>query len=252
MEHTLHQNFWENFQLAPAALLIVILLIVGLRRFAPGTTTLEKTAFNLGLLSILLVANTPIGGFATTYFWCHMVQHMTLMMISGPLLVIGTVNHWKFSGQIWETVTHPWFIWFAYAGVMIGVHFTSLHTLLMMNSVAHDFVEIPIYLLVAYLFYYHILDSKNSERKITPGVAVLSLFLMMVPETLTGFFIYAAPHSLYENMYALEDQRLGGALMWSGSMIIDSIWLSIAVREWLKSEEKRSREIDEEIAREKR
>ena len=40
--------------------------------------------------------------------------------------------------------------------------------------------------------------------------------------------------------------------MWSGSMIIDSIWLSIAVREWLKSEEKRSREIDEEIAREKR
>ena len=44
-------------------------------------------------------------------------------------------------------------------------------------------------------------------------------------------------------------QRLGGALMWSGSMIIDAIWLAIAVSDWLKDDERRSREIDEEIAR---
>mgnify|MGYP003342879572 FL=1 len=73
----------------------------------------------------------------------------------------------------------------------------------------------------------------------------------MVPETLTGFFIYAAPNSLYGEMFTINDQRLGGSLMWAGSMIIDVIWISIAVSDWLKSEERKSKEIDEEIRRER-
>ena len=135
---------------------------------------------------------------------------------------------------------------------MIGVHFTSLHEFLMMKLFFHNFIEVPAYILVSYIFYYHILDGRNNARVLPPGLAVLMLFLMMVPETLTGFFIYAAPHSLYSEMYSLNDQRLGGALMWSGSMIIDAIWLSVAVRDWLRSEEVLSRKIDEEIAREKK
>jgi hypothetical protein len=73
---------------------------------------------------------------------------------------------------------------------------------------------------------------------------------MMVPETLTGFFIYTAPGSLYDNMYSLNDQRQGGSFMWAGSMIIDAIWMSLAVYHWIKSEEKKSREIDAAIAAE--
>jgi hypothetical protein len=72
----------------------------------------------------------------------------------------------------------------------------------------------------------------------------------MVPETLTGFFIYTAPGSLYQDMYSLTDQRRGGSLMWSGAMIIDTIWMSFAVYHWIKSEEKKSLDIDEEIAAE--
>ncbi len=32
--------------------------------------------------------------------------------------------------------------------------------------------------------------------------------------------------------------------MWSGSMVIDSVWVSFAVLEWLHSEERRSHRID--------
>ena len=82
-------------------------------------------------------------------------------------------------------------------------------------------------------------------------MAVISLFLMMVPETLTGFFIYVSRGSLYNDMYTLDDQRRGGSLMWSGAMIIDTIWMSLAVYHWIKSEERKSVEIDAEIAAER-
>ena len=74
---------------------------------------------------------------------------------------------------------------------------------------------------------------------------------MMVPETLTGFFIYVSRGSLYNDMYTLDDQRRGGSLMWSGAMIIDTIWMSFAVYHWIKSEERKSVEIDAEIAAER-
>jgi hypothetical protein len=75
---------------------------------------------------------------------------------------------------------------------------------------------------------------------------------MMVPETITGFFIYVSRNSLYNNMYTLDDQRRGGSLMWSGSMIIDAIWMALAIYHWIKSEERRSAEVDAEVAAEKR
>jgi hypothetical protein len=40
--------------------------------------------------------------------------------------------------------------------------------------------------------------------------------------------------------------------MWSGAMIIDAIWIALAVYHWIKSEERKSLEIDSEIAAEKR
>ncbi len=49
-------------------------------------------------------------------------------------------------------------------------------------------------------------------------------------------------------MYTLNDQRRGGSLMWAGAMIIDAIWMSLAVYHWIKSEEKKSRDFDAELA----
>lgn len=177
---------------------------------------------------------------------------MVLMMLSGPLLVLGSVRLFRPANLLWQKLTNPWISWFAYAGLMIGVHFTGLHQLTMTSRWTHEFIEVPAYLIFAYLFYYNILDRDNPDRVLTPAVSVLMLFFMMVPETLTGFFIYAAPESLYDGMFTLDDQRLGGALMWSGSMILDAIWLVMAVSDWLKSETEKSKRIDAEIAREER
>ena len=244
-------GIWGSWQLAPEILLPLLLLTyLYLRLPSALVTNRQRIFFIAGIVSALLVIITPIGARAMDYFSLHMVQHITLMMITGPLLVLGTPNTFHPTNKFFVAATHPIFSWFIYAVLMIGVHLPVPHKFIMDNPWAHTFLEVPLYLLLPYFFYFNLLDRNLTNRRISPAMAVISLFLMMVPETLTGFFIYTAPGSLYDNMYSLNDQRQGGSFMWAGAMIIDTVWMSFAVHHWIKSEEKKSREIDAQIAAE--
>lgn len=250
MEMQHHQpGIWGSWQLAPEITIPLIVLTFlyfkGSRR--TKTSYKQDTFFICGVISALIVVVTPVGARAMDYFSLHMIQHITLMMLTGPLLVLGTPKSFQPDSKFFSALTHPLFSWFSYALLMIGVHLPGPHSFIMENSWAHTYIELPLYLLLPYLFYFNLLDRKLERRRVSPALSVISLFLMMVPETLTGFFIYTSPGSLYNNMYSLDDQRRGGSLMWSGAMIIDAIWMSFAVYHWLKSEEKKSHDLDIEM-----
>ncbi len=249
--HNHELSVWASWQLAPEiTFTLVFLLILYFRN--KSVTSRERLSFLSGIASISLVVVTPIGARAMDYFSLHMIQHITLMMISGPLLVIGTPVSFVPKSRIFIVFTHPILSWFLYATLMIGVHLPGPHNFIMENPLVHTYLEVPLYIVLPYLFYFNLLDRKHKGRRVSQAISVISLFLMMVPETLTGFFIYVSRSSLYNDMYTLDDQRRGGSLMWSGSMIIDAIWMSLAVYHWIKSEERRSTEVDIEIAAEKR
>jgi len=248
--HHHDQSVISSWQVAPEILIPVILLGYLYFRFAKSTSR-QTIFFFSGLLSIVAVVSTPIGARAMDYFSLHMIQHITLMMVTGPLLVLGTPTSFNPSGQIFRALTHPIVSWVTYAALMIGVHLPGPHNFIMENPWAHTYIEVPLYIALPYFFYFNLLDRKTTERKISPALAVISLFLMMVPETLTGFFIYVSHGSLYNDMYTLNDQRRGGSLMWSGAMIIDTIWMSLAVYHWIKSEERKSVEVDAQLAAER-
>jgi putative copper resistance protein D len=216
------------------------------------TSQRQKIFFFSGLISIFTVVNTPIGARAMDYFSLHMIQHITLMMITGPLLVLGAPDTFHPEGKVFGVLTHPIFSWVTYAALMIGVHLPGPHTFIMDNPWAHTYIEVPLYIALPFFFYFNLLDRKLVNRRLSPAFSVISLFLMMVPETLTGFFIYVSHGSLYNDMYTINDQRRGGSLMWSGAMIIDTVWMSLAVYHWIKSEERKSLEVDAEIAAEKK
>ena len=216
---------------------------------ALGSSFFRTYLFIVPALISLSVIAPPLGSRVQSSFTAHMIQHITLMMITGPLFVLATPSTWHPTNKLFALLTHPILSWVLYATLMIGVHLPGPHDYIMMNSWAHDFIEVPLYLLIPYLFYFNLLDRNLTNRRISPALSVISLFLMMVPETLTGFFIYVSNESLYMDMYAIDDQRRGGSFMWSGAMFIDVIWMSFAVYHWIKSEERKSLEVDAEIAR---
>ena len=71
--------------------------------------------------------------------------------------------------------------------------------------------------------------------------------------SMSGFLMAAARWALYPvcgrvgrpfGPSPLADQQLAGALMWGGSMLIDSIWVLLAVSDWLRSEARLAARID--------
>lgn len=194
----------------------------------------------LAIILTLAVTVTPIGTQALERFTFHMIQHITLLMVVGSLLVLATTETLRGilnSNSTFRFFTAPWISFALYAAMMIGVHLPEVHLYIMHHSWAHYWIEVPLYLIVPYLFYFNILDSNLTNRRLSTAMSVILLWLMMVPETLTGFFIYISNESAYGYMYEINDQRLGGTIMWSGGMIIDVAWIMLAVYHWWKSEE---------------
>ena len=195
------------------------------------------------LLISLLVIVTPIGTEAQMRFTYHMIQHIACLMLVGPLLVLATpleLRNKLNQNQVFNKLTKPWISFILYFLMMVGVHLSPIHLYIMDNYWAHYLIELPLYLTVPYLFYFNLLDSQLLNRRVSTGGACLILWLMMVPETLTGFFIYISKPSAYQEMYEINDQRFGGTIMWSGGMIIDALWILMAVYHWYKSEELKS------------
>ena len=191
----------------------------------------------------LLVIVTPIGTEAQMRFTYHMIQHIACLMLVGPLLVLATpleLRNKLNQNLVFNKLTSPWISFILYFVMMVGVHLSPIHLYIMDNYWTHYLIELPLYLMVPYLFYFNLLDAQLLNRRVSTGSACLILWLMMVPETLTGFFIYISKPSAYQEMYEINDQRFGGTIMWSGGMIIDALWILMAVYHWYKSEELKS------------
>ena len=230
--------------------------------------TVNTWLFMVGLGSALLVTVGPIGYAAMNRFSMHMVQHIVLMMIATPLLVMGAPvllilraasphrrRTWVriLRSKTFAVVTDPVLTWFAFAAVLVGIHFTPTMSWLMDADPFGRYAEIALYIGVAFAFYYTLLPGNPARNRPPPAFRVLSLFLMMIPETMTGFFIYSSSTSLFPHFEQsaatigidpVADQQLGGALMWSGAMIIDVAWIAVAVAEWFDSDARKTRRMD--------
>jgi putative copper resistance protein D len=150
-------------------------------------------------------------------------------------------------------LTQPVVGWVIFAGVLLGTHFSPFYDFALSHPLVHEYVEHPLYLGAALIFYYPLLAANPGPRRVPYWLRAVSLFAMMIPETMTGFFIYASNYLMYP-FYAhvhrpfgptpIVDEQFGGALMWGLSMLIDSVWVVLAVVDWLHSETRRAERID--------
>ena len=228
--------------------------------------------FGVGAGLTLLVTVGPVASAAMERFSVHMVQHITLMMVSTPLMILGapvllamrsssSQGRKRIRGVLANPVfrffTNPVVAWIVFASVLVGIHFTRAMDMLMSTGWPGAFLEQLLYIGAAAAFYYTMLPGNPATNRPRPAFRVLALFAMMIPETMTGFFLYMSGEPLvgtfvqYAQAYrqdALLDQRFGGALMWSGAMIIDVIWIAVAVHDWYESEKSRTRRLDAKIS----
>ncbi len=234
----------------------------------------STSCFLAGLALLAIAYLGPLAAWSHTFFWAHMSQHLIVMMAAAPLLVLGNpITLWfrASSGATRRRVVmpllrsravrwllNPYFTWALFAVVLLGTHFSPFYEWALRNHDADTFIEQPLYLVAAILFYLPLIGANMQPRRPSPAFRLVSLAAMMVPEAIVGAVLFFASRPLYPyydqarpfGLAPIPDQQLAGGLMWALVMVVESGWMMVAAVEWFSDEERRSTRADRELARE--
>lgn len=219
---------------------------------ARGVRLAEVGAFAAGWLVVVVALMSPLDAMGSALFSAHMVQHELLMIVAAPLLVLGrplAVWIWAFPrgwrGSIggyfhragwrvpWLALTSPLAAWTLHALALCLWHLPALFEAALANEAVHDLQHIS-FLGTALLFWWSVLGGAARRER---GVALLSLFTTMVYTGALGALLTLSTFVWYSSylesaaqwgLTALEDQQIGGIVMWIPAGLV-----YIAVALWL-------------------
>ena len=223
-----------------------------------GVSRIRQFSYYLGNLMAIILLAGPIAHLAISKFQFHMVQHISLMMLISPLIVLGSpvkilVNSkykklQKFSrnlgtNNLFKQLFRPEVGFIIFLSVLILTHFSPLANAGMLNSNVHE-LELILFIVGGIIYYIPLLEGNPKPFHIPYFNRILSLFAMMLPETMVGFFLYSGNHVLHKlpqstsKESGLLQQHTGGAIMWALGMLIDAGWIALSAAEWIKAEKR--------------
>jgi cytochrome c oxidase assembly factor CtaG len=224
---------WDPSVLVGSAALVGVYLAAVRSRL-----TTRALVFVAGVLVTLLALVSPLDVLGDTYlFSAHMVQHLLLMQVAPPLLLLGTpawlakkITDWPVAGRAERIVGRPWVAWLLGIGTMWVWHLPALYNATLADEGLH-IVEHVSFLVTSTIFWWPVL-SPLTERRLSPPAT----FLYLVPAIIAGCMLgslvsYAAP-GVYNYLHPADtldalpllrgtwgispavDQLLGGLAMW--------------------------------------
>ncbi len=208
-----------------------------------------RLAAYLGGLFILGVAlMSPIDVLGGQLFFMHMIQHLLLVMIIPPLLLIANplpFFMWGLPARARHqagrllgrgsafrrglyTLTAPGLVWMAFVAFLLGWHDPNAYNAALRSDLIHDLEHVTFFA-TAMLFWWLIIGAGPRLRSLSNGVR-LALVLITVPVNMAaGVVIAFASQPIYTyyttvprlwGMTAQLDQMIGGVIMWiPGSMM---------------------------------
>jgi putative copper resistance protein D len=229
------------------------------RRHPARPWPLWRTAFFLGgLVVVVLATQSGIGAYDDVLFWDHMVQHLMLIMIAPPMLVVGQpvtlllhasrnpLHTWTkrvIRSRVVTFLTWPPFGLVAYAVTIVATHLTGLTTYVLTHPLAHD-AEHALYLVVGYLFFLPILGREPIRWRLSYPIRFLLLALAMPVDTFSGLILAnsATPIKGGDELPPpgspgpIQDVHWAGAVMWIGGDAIMFGFMMLVYLAWARSD----------------
>ncbi len=220
----------------------------------------RSAAFLGGLAAIAVALQSGIERYDTTLFSVHMVQHLLLMLVAAPLLVLaapvtqllralspGARSRWVLpvlhSTPV-AAVSHPIVAWLAFTLVLWASHFSPLFDLALESPGVHD-VEHAAFLGTALLSWWPVIAADPAPRRLPYAGRVLYVLLQVPVNSFLGMAILFAAAPLYAHyatlgspygIDALADQQLAGGIMWlAGDVVFIAAVLGL-VAAWMRHE----------------
>lgn len=207
-------------------------------RRGAGVPVWRSACFAAGMATLVVALLAPVDTLGAQLFSMHMVQHELLMLVAAPLLVCGrplAVFMWAFppggrkriarmlkSRMLqapWLLLTRPLTAWLLHALVLWAWHFPSLFQAGLRSDFLHA-VQHASFLVSALLFWMSLIGPHWRMRA---GTALIYLLTTLIHTGMLGALLTFSTRIWYP-VYAttteawglspLEDQQLGGLIMW--------------------------------------
>lgn len=205
-----------------------------------GVPRWRVTAFSAGLATIAIALLSPLDALGETLFSAHMVQHLLLMMLAPPLLVLGMPHvaaAWLLPPRrltwlrqrhatrgllaVWHgATTWPFALGSSTAALWLW-HAPRLYTLALERPWVHALEHLS-FIATAILLWWRILLPRH-ERRSAYAIGVLLLLATSMESGALGAVLAFAREPWFPIQAAgarawgitpLEDQQLAGLIMW--------------------------------------
>lgn len=228
------------------------LYLLALRRIAgQGVRDVPRSypiAFYAGLLAMTIAIAGPLESFNENSFALHMGQHVTMMLIAAPLLVLGRPVHialWALTPHRTGTIAGP-ILRRRFVRGLLAILSNPLVVLLLINvnlvvwhlprfyvaalerALIHE-LEHMLFLGTALLFWWVIIDPIPRHHRVRPDHAIAILFISGSVGNLLALYLMFAPDVIYpfylvsETIWGMSqhaDQRVGGLVMLVAGTIV--------------------------------
>jgi putative membrane protein len=205
-------------------------------------------AFMAGIVSVWIAIGSPVDAFDDVLLSVHMVQHLLLMAIAPPLILLGAPAlpllkglpqwfprgvvspflHWRLVKWIGHILANPAVCWLAATLALIGWHIPAVFELALRRNWLHE-LEHAFFFGTGLLFWWPVVQPWPSVARWPRWSIPLYLFCATLPcDALSGFLAFcdrvvypsyqSAPRVL--SISALQDQECAAALMWACVTII--------------------------------
>ncbi len=254
-------NLWSAWEFDPG---VVIPLLISAFLYARGSrvqrtsTPRHHIFFWSGWIALVLALISPLHPLGEVLFSAHMIQHEILMLVAAPLLVLSrplvtflwgmpfewrrALGQWAKTDPIrrsWNFLTDPFTAWWLSAAAIWIWHAPFMFELTLKSELAHTAQHLSFFL--SSLLFWWALFYANGRKSY--GTGVFYVFTTAVHTSILGALLTLAPHLWYPSyatttqawgLTPLQDQQIGGLVMWVPAGLVylaAGLWL---FAEWLK------------------
>lgn len=264
-------TLWHRWSVEPAPLALVVasgvLYARGIRTLWRGAgrghvvSPMGVAAFYLGLLTLLVALCSPLDALADTLFSAHMLQHVLLIAVAPPLLVlgiptlpllwslprdwrVGVGRAWNASrlGPVFGLLLLPVPAVLLHAVALWVWHVPGLYATALADPAVHA-LEHGCFFATALLVWWVVLKPIGRRKNDTAWALFVLLGTFVQSGALGAILTFSDTPWYYAqsvgagawHLSALEDQQLAGLIMWIPAGFVYVIAMLAVMSRWLRA-----------------
>ena len=258
---------WGGWSIQAALIYVVLAALLywlggrGRRRRAPREP-LREAAFAAGLLTIVISLEGPIDNYAGELFWVHMLQHVLLLTVAPPLILLGrpwprmwralplrarttvgrSIARARWTAPV-RALARPLPAWVLFNATIVVWHIPAAYNATLTNETIHN-CEHAMFFFAGLLFWARVVDPGPLRPRLVWPLRVAYVVGGMVVGWILAITLVLVPHPLYAHyaalaqrpgsISALMDQQIAGGMMWVLGSISYGVAMLIGFYKWLE------------------